>query len=154
MKFEDINWLDPKCQITPHFTVKDALWLPSWQVLHQPSEAEKANLFKLMNKMEEIREYLGRPINVHVTLRPLSVNAPGSPYHGRNYNAAIGGAPKSAHTLGLAMDFNPYSMTCDDARAALERELVPMNIRMENKPASNWVHIDLMPPNPNRYFKP
>lgn len=150
-----IDWNDKKSKITPHFTVHDATWLPTWEIYHIPSEEEKANIIKTAEKLELIREYIDRAINVHVWIRPLKVNAPGTIYNGRNYNLAVGGAPRSAHISGLAVDWNPYKMTCSEARIILIPMLAEYKIRMENI-EGNWVHIDLNDPAPGRprFFRP
>ena len=91
--------------------------------------------------MDKIREYLGKPIKVHVTFRPLE------------YNRQIGGALKSAHTLGLAMDFD-CGEDCNKTRKKLLPKLEEFNIRMEdiNGP---WVHVGCdYSPGKTRYFKP
>lgn len=151
----DINWQDPKCKISPHFTVKDATYLPSWDIYHKPSEEEKEAILKTAAKMELIREYIDKPIFINCWIRPEYVNCPGSTYHGRSYNAFIGGAPKSAHRFGLAVDFHVAALTASDARSLLMPKLEEFGIRMENLDRASWVHIDLNPPvNKNRYFKP
>jgi hypothetical protein len=152
----NIDWKDPKAPISTHFTVKDALYLPSWQIMHIPSEAEQAKILVTAQFMEVVREFLGRPINVHVWTRPVCVNAPGTSYSGRNYNALVGGAANSAHIYGDAVDWNPSSMVCDEARHLLQPKLVEFGLRMENKPGSNWVHLDNRPvlPGHNRFFIP
>jgi len=151
----DINWSDPKCQVTEHFTVHELTYLPTFQVHHVPSEQEQQNLLALANKMEEIREYIGKAINCHVTIRPICVNAPGTPYHGRNYNALVGGALRSGHIQGKCMDFNFYEIVCDEGRLLLETELERLNIRMEKRPGSNWIHVGIdWEPGMSRYFLP
>ena len=70
------------------------------------------------------------------------------------YNIEIGGARNSYHTKGLAVDFQPLGMDCDDARKELEPILEKLEIRMEKKPGSNWVHIDLGKVGYSRYFIP
>lgn len=149
-----INWTDPKCSISKYFTVKDACLLPSWGVLHMPSDVEKANILRTAAVMDEIRAFLGAPILVHCWIRPGSVNCPGNPHHGQDYNAFIKGAPKSAHKSGLAVDWHALKESCDTSRARLLPELERLKIRMEDLPKSGWVHIDLNPPNPIRFFKP
>lgn len=138
--------------ITEHFTWHEMLYLPSWQVEHIPSEDEKTNLLKLANKMEEIRTLLGKSINVHVTLRPI-LNNPDSPHNTEDYNKAVKGATHSAHKVGLAMDWD-CGEDCDVTREFLVPHLEALNVRMEQNKGGNWVHIDLIPPNPNRYFIP
>lgn len=151
-----INWEDPKCKISKHFTVHEALWLPSWQVYHIPSEEEKANIIKTAEKMELVREFFDKPVNVNCWIRPRSVNCPDKKaYHGRNYNAFVGGAPGSAHAEGLAVDFTVSTVTASDAKDMLKDQLEIWDIRMENI-TGNWIHIDLRKPAPGgkRFFRP
>jgi len=150
-----IDWNDPKSQITEHFTVHDATYLPTWQIYHQPSDVEKQNIITTAGKMELVRQELGRPLLAHCWIRPTSVNCPGSAYHGRNYNALVGGAKNSPHIDGEAVDFNPVAMTCGDARAVLLPKLEEFQIRMENI-EGNWVHIDTRQPLAGhpRFFRP
>lgn len=151
-----INWEDPDSQITPHFTVREALLLPSWGVLHIPTESEKANILRTAEKMETIREYLDNPVNVSCWIRPLSVNCENPRFTGKNYNRAVGGAEASAHIEGLAVDFTVSRLTCDDVRFLLLDKLQDFGIRMERKPGAHWVHIDLREPRKNqaRFFFP
>lgn len=152
----EIDWSNPKSQISEHFTVHDATYLPTWRIYHQPSEAEKKAILETALKLEQVRSLLERPLNVHCWIRPSSVNCPNAPsYHGRNYNALVGGAKNSPHIYGQAVDFNPLSMTCGDARAILVEHLSDLGIRMENI-EGNWVHIDTRCPLPGhpRFFRP
>ena len=149
-----INWGDPSCPVSKYFTVKDMTWLPSWSCYHNPTNDERVNLMNLALKMDLVREILNKPIHTHVTIRPISVNCPGSPHHGGNYNAAIGStALKSAHISGLAMDFD-VGENCDQTRATLEPHLEKLGMRLERNPGSSWVHLDLapVPPGGHRYF--
>lgn len=152
----DINWTDPKQKISKFFTVKEALYLPSWECYHIPSEQEKASILKTAEKMDVIREYLGNAIIVHCWIRPKIVNQPKSKYHARNYNAAVGGAPGSAHADGLAVDFHVAKMVCSEVRHILLPKLAEFQIRMEDINSEGWVHIDLRPPalKKSRFFKP
>ena len=79
MEINDIIWTDETVHITPHFTVRDALYLPTWKRLANQSDGLndqiKENIIQLFNKMETVREYFGNiPINVHVTYRPPAYN--------------------------------------------------------------------------------
>jgi uncharacterized protein YcbK (DUF882 family) len=141
----NIDWTNPLIKVSQHFSVQEALWLPSWNRMANEddglNDAVKANLITLMNAMDQVRDFLDKPIKVHVAYRPSA------------YNKQIGGATHSAHVLGLAMDFDAGE-DCDDTRAALLPMLETWGMRMEKKDGSNWIHLDLMPPNPNRYFIP
>jgi hypothetical protein len=145
----------PQGKITnsKYFQWSEALYLPSWQVYHTPSQVEKDNIIKTAAVMDQIREFFGKPINIHVWCRPI-LNSPGHPRHGQDYNQFINGAANSAHKVGLAVDFDVKGMSCDDVRAKLLPLLDKLNIRMEDLPGSSWVHIDLFPVKSKRYFKP
>jgi hypothetical protein len=143
----------PQDKVSDHFTWGECLYLASWNCFHIPTQQEKANIIKTCKVMDKIRDELGRPISVHCFIRPAVVNCPTSPNHGKNYNAFVGGAKNSAHLLGLAVDWS-CGENCDLTRAKLLPHLDQFNIRMENLPKASWLHIDLMPPNPNRFFKP
>jgi len=147
-----IDWTDPKAMVSKHFSVHECTWLPSWGIHHIPSDDEKANLIRQAQKMDQIRDFVGKPVNIHCWIRPGSVNCPGSQYHGQDYNAHVGGASHSAHKLGLATDWD-CGEDCDTTRQTLLPELDNLDIRMENHQGP-WVHNDVMPPNPNRYFIP
>lgn len=145
-------WSNPSNKVSKYFTVKELTFLPSWGVYHLPSAQEKENLTKLALVMDAIRDELNLPINVHVSIRPTSVNCTDPKWQGQNYNKAIGStALKSAHISGLAMDFS-CGENCDETRKKILPLLDKLNIRMEKNPGNAWVHVDLMPPNPIRYF--
>jgi zinc D-Ala-D-Ala carboxypeptidase len=148
-----IDWNDPTSKISKHFTVREALWLPSWQVLHKPSEDEKTNILKQALKMDLIREFLGVPVNIHCWIRPV-LNNPESIHHGQDYNALVKGAKNSAHKIGLATDYDAQGLNCDDVRAKLVPKLDEWEIRMEKMPGGNWVHNDCAPVIAYRYFNP
>lgn len=136
-----------------HFRWSEALYLPQWQVYHNPSNLEKDNIIKSCQKLELVRDMFNKPLLIHVWIRPI-LNSPGNPMHGQDYNAFIGGAPNSEHKAGCAIDFHIGELSCDDVRAKLLPKLDEFDIRVEDKPSAAWVHIDIAKPRPNRYFKP
>lgn len=148
-----IDWKDPKAKISKYFTVREACWLPSWSVLHFPSEVEQKNILLLAEKMDKVRELIGRPIKVTVWIRPL-LNSPAYTNHGKDYNAFIKGAKNSAHKDGRAVDWICPGKSCDEIRKVLVHKLVEFDLRMEDLPGSNWVHNDSAPVINNRFFKP
>ena len=135
-----------------YFTWHEALWLPSWQIHHNPSEEEKSSIISTAKVMDTIRDYINSPIVVHVWIRPILNNSLSS-HNGQDYNAFIKGASNSAHKRGDAVDWHPITMSIDDAKAKLLIKLEEFNIRME-RGTTTWIHIDTEKPNPNRYFNP
>ena len=145
MDASDINWEDPESPISVHFKVREALWLPSWQVLHIPSDEEKENIAQHAEKMDLIRDFLGAPLHVHCWIRPGALNNPDSDHNGEDYNAFVKGARNSSHKSGKAVDYDAAGLNCDDVRAKLEPKLVEFGLRMEKMPGGNWVHNDSAP---------
>ena len=150
-----VDWKDPKAKISKYFTVKEALWLPAWEVLHTPSDDEKISILALAEKMDLVREFLERPIIVHCWIRPKCANLPGSKWDKRNYNSFVGGAPGSAHSEGKAVDFHVAKMTCGEVRQILQPKLNEFKVRMEDI-EGNWVHVDIREPalKRSRFFRP
>lgn len=169
-----IDWKDPKAKISKYFTVKEALWLPSWGVMHDPSDDEKQNIIKTAQAMDGVRDLIGTPISVSVWIRPKKVNCPTfdpktikidekdprkdakkKALAALDYNAFIGGASASAHIVGMAVDWTSKG-TCDAIRAKMKPELDKLGVCVEDLPGSNWVHCDIKPPRGfgGRFFKP
>ena len=158
-----VDWSNPNCPISRHFVVREALWLPSWDRMASDGDgltqdAQKALLF-VFDKLDLVRDFIGKPIRVHVAFRPAI------------YNVQIGGAPESCHVARIengnllaAVDFDAYdheedsvSASCDTLRSALLGYLAVWGLRMENNPpGSPWVHLDTkpIPAGGQRYFIP
>jgi len=129
------------------FTWGEALFLPQWQIHCLPDSAEIfKNIERTAEKMQLIRDIFGQKIRVTSWFRPPK------------YNEAIRGAKSSSHIRGLACDFQIIGLDADSAREKILPELERLNIRMENFPRANWVHIDLNctkeTPKEKRFFKP
>jgi len=164
-----INWEDPTQKISKYFTVKEALYLPSWNCYHVPTEEEKTNILFMAKKMDIVREFLNAPINIHCWIRPDKVNCVGfdpktvkadtpakqAALAALDYNAFVGGAKASMHRIGSAVDWSAKNIKCDDARTKLIPKLEEYDLRMEDLKGSNWVHLDCRKPINNvRFFKP
>lgn len=163
------NWSDPDYPITPHFTMRDALWLTTWHRMASAGDgldkdAQNA-LLTIFQKLEVVRDFLGRKIRVHVAFRP------------RRYNEEIGGAENSYHIaraepdpnagvvgavkLCAAVDFDAYDPddgtvadSCDYIRAVLEPKLEEWDLRMEDSPHADWIHLDNGLVVHSRFFRP
>ena len=153
----DINWTNPTAHITPHFTVKGALWLNQWGRLANESDGLtariRANIVKTASWMEKIRTIVEAPIYVKSWFRP------------KKYNVAIGGAQFSQHMEGNAVDWwtdrdgdgDKDGADCDALKVLLMPYLEPLNLRMEDNGAgARWIHLDdkRLPAGGNRFFKP
>jgi hypothetical protein len=139
----DIDWTDPKSQVTEHFTVGDCLTLHSWNRL--ATEADGANFEELTNLcqiLEQVRDALGCPMSVHCIFRS------------QDYNKSQNISPSAdVHALCLAADFDSNNtMSIQDVKDKLLPLLESLNIRME-KGTTTWVHVDTRTPGPSgRYF--
>lgn len=139
-----------------YFSWQEALTLHSWGVQHIPSEEEKTNIIKMAAIMDVVREFLNCPLIVHCWIRPI-LNNPSSPYDGQDYNAYCKGASQSEHKVGLAVDYNPQTMSCIDGIDLLIPKLEQFGLRMENNgPNPTWIHNDCkdLIPGHSRYFIP
>lgn len=137
-----VDWTNPSCKISKYFTVKEACWLHLSHVLYTPSEIEKDNILKTAAKMDLIRDFIKYPINIVSWIRPAA------------YNKMVGGAPKSEHIVGNAVDWTTGQF-CDDLRRLILPQLSFWGLRMEDLPGSDWVHIDRKQVDDKfRYFKP
>lgn len=174
VKLSQIDWSDPSCPISDYFTVKEALWLPMCRCLHIPSKKEAKTIFQFAKKMDKVRQFIGQPIRVHVWIRPPSINQPGNPHHGKDYNRMVYekyvwgpkglskeemdklSPPDSPHKYGNAVDFHVKNQATDITKRKLLPELDKMRIRMEDQGwGRSWVHLDDRKPGPSgRFFKP
>jgi len=143
-----IDWTNPSALVTPHFSVAEAIYLHRWERLATPEDgltyAIKDQIILIFTVAEKVRDILGVPLLTVDTYRP------------KKYNTLIGGAVDSAHVYGMAYDFSPAKMNCDDARLILVPRLVSLGIRMEKLKGACWIHIDnrQVPVGGNRYFVP
>lgn len=128
-----------------YFKWKEALYLPSYKVYHEPSDAEIANIIALASKLNKVRELLAKPILVSCWIRPTSVICDDVKFKGKNYNAEVDGAPASAHIVGSAIDFKVSGMSVDDALKIIKPQVTTLELSAENNGSSNgrnWIHLD------------
>lgn len=94
----------------------------------------RANVQRVADVMETVRALLGGA--------PIRIN---SWYRCPTLNAAIGGSPKSAHMKGLAVDFEPTTMTNAAAVALIAKAGVPFDqlIHERTKSGADWIHLGL-----------
>lgn len=154
----NIKWSDHLSMITKDISVGETLLLKSWNVFHRPSEQEKKNIVHLAEILQNISDRLSLQPVIHCWIRPISVNCPGTKYHGKNYNLYVGSkANSSLHIPGRAVDFHMVGYVgikkCNEVRSKILPMLEEFNIRMEDN-NGNWIHIDTGIVISKRFFKP
>lgn len=143
MLIQSLNHSVPGCD---HFKWREVLFLPRWDIYAIPKyDYIVENLTKVTFALDKIRKKLGKSITVTSGYRPEA------------YNEKIGGAIRSAHMDGMALDFLVNDMDSNKVRDFLKHKLIDFNIRME-KLDTVHVHIDTRcepdDTNEKRFFMP
>lgn len=140
-----IDWTNPACHVTDHFTVKECLWLHQWGRLANEddglNDVIKDNLKHLCDVLEDIRNLFGGPMSVHCM------------YRSPDYNDQIGAPRNDVHSMGMACDFDLHpNFTLSQGKLTLAQNLDSLNIRMERN-TPTWIHVDTRSPGASgRYF--
>lgn len=121
--------------LSPNFTLEEATFSETATRLgidNQPSPEQLENMKKAAEGMEAIRKLLGKPIRVNSWLRLPAVNQ------------AIGGAAKSSHMDGWAIDFtcSGYGTPFEVAKAIKESDIQVGQVIHE---FGVWVHVSFAP---------
>lgn len=153
----EVDWSNPESMISQHFSVHEALYLPS--IARQANEADglndsvKSEIIRLAGLVDIVCNRLEIKAVVHCWYRP------------RGYNKDVGGANNSAHLSEgpwSAIDFSAHvpecesrGESCDLLRAKILPMLDELGLRMEkNGKDAPWIHLDTKPPIFTRYFRP
>jgi hypothetical protein len=142
-----VDWTNPDHQVTPHFTVSDALMLHNWNRLATVADgADYTKLTTLCQMLETVRTALNCPMNVHCCFRSPAYNLE------QNILPPTG---MDVHAMNLACDFDCNdTMSIQAVKDLLEPQLDDLGIRME-KGTTTWIHVDLHGVGPSgRYFTP
>jgi len=134
-------------QLSENFSLDEATFSETATRLgisNEPSLQQLENMKKAAEGMEAIRKLLGKPIRVSSWLRLSEVNK------------AIGGAPKSSHMDGWAIDFtcSGYGTPYEVAKALKESDIQVDQVIHE---FGIWVHVSFAPEMRNQFltiFKP
>lgn len=94
--------------LTPHFTVEELTYTDHRQLDNTPDEAAMANLRRLAQFLERVKEVLGG--------KPIIVN---SAFRSKQVNDAVGSKDTSQHRLGCAADIRVPGMTPDQVVKAI-----------------------------------
>jgi uncharacterized protein YcbK (DUF882 family) len=122
--------VDLEAPISKFFKWKEALYLPRVNGYAVPTRVQIDHIVSQARALDKIREYFERPILVHSWLRPVW------------YNAQIGGALQSQHTLGSATDFSVSGFTHDEVKKVLQNK-PDLYMGRGEIDTTNWVHLDL-----------
>ena len=94
--------------LTEHFTVDELTHTDHRELDNTPNEAEMANLRRLAQFLEQVKEVLGG--------KPIMVN---SAFRSKAVNDAVGSKDTSQHRIGCAADIRVPGMTPDEVVKAI-----------------------------------
>lgn len=158
----DLTRIDPAAMISKHFSFREALYLHTWGRMAGPADGLTHDVLAriawfLRTQMDEVRDWLGAPINVHCCWRPKLYNQDprikGSTHSTHMALVDYRGKPLFPEEMIAAMDFDVEGFKCDDIRTKLFPQLEIWGLRMEDRPGSDWVHLDSSPPIPPLFHR-
>jgi zinc D-Ala-D-Ala carboxypeptidase len=116
--------------MTPHFTLAELTHTSHRQFDNTPNEAETANLQRLAEFLEQVKETLdGKPIMVNSAFRSKQVND------------SVGSKDTSQHRIGCAADIRVPGMTPDAVVRAVIAAGLPYDQIIREFDA--WTHISV-----------
>lgn len=138
-----LDWTNAQSMVSKYFSVQNAILLHDWNRLATPQDGyDPARLLAFCAKLDQVRELIGSPMNIHCIFRS------------QEYNAEHGFKPTAdVHSMSIACDFDcAPNLTIDQIKEILEPQLEALEIRMEFG-TTTWVHVDIHAPGPSgRYF--
>ena len=121
-------------QLSVHFSLEEATASSTatrLSIPNLPSEGQRLNMIEAAHYLEQIRDMLGAPIYVDSWLRVPALNT------------AIGGAAKSAHMDGWAIDFTcPAFGTPQEVVRRIQDSGLAFDQCIQE---GTWVHISFAP---------
>ena len=116
--------------MTPHFTLAELTATSHRQFDNTPNEAETANLQKLAEFLERVKETLdGKPVMINSAFRSKQVND------------SVGSKDTSQHRTGCAADFKVPGMTPDAVVRAIIAAGLPYDQIIREFDA--WTHTSI-----------
>ena len=116
--------------MTPHFTLAELTATSHRQFNNTPNEAELANLQRLAEFLERVKEALdGKPIMINSAFRSKQVND------------SVGSKDTSQHRTGQAADFKVPGMTPDAVVRAIMAAGLPFDQIIREFDA--WTHVSI-----------
>jgi hypothetical protein len=121
--------------LSPSFTLDELTHTDHREFDNTPNDAEMANLVRLAEFLEQVKEVLGgKPIMINSAFRCAEVNK------------AVGSSDKSQHRRGCAADIRVPGMTPDEVVSAIMASGLPYDqvIREFSTPSGGgWTHISV-----------
>jgi hypothetical protein len=116
--------------MTPHFTLAELTATSHRQFDNTPNESETANLQRLAEFLEQVKEALdGKPVMINSAFRSKQVND------------SVGSKDTSQHRTGCAADFKVPGMTPDAVVRAIIAAGLPYDQIIREFDA--WTHISI-----------
>ena len=116
--------------MTPHFTLEELTHTEHRELDNTPNESEIANIQRLAEFLEQIKEVLGG--------KPIMVN---SAFRSKAVNDAVGSKDTSQHRIGCAADIRVPSMTPDQVVRAIIASGLPYDQVIRE--FDRWTHVSI-----------
>ena len=116
--------------LTPNFTLDELTHTDHREFDNIPNEKELANLQRLAEFLEQVKEVLGgKPIMINSAFRCAEVNK------------AVGSSDKSQHRLGCAADIRVPGMTPNEVVSAIIEAGLPYDQVIRE--FDRWTHVSI-----------
>lgn len=116
--------------LTEHFTLEELTHTDHREFDNEPNDAELANLTRLAEFLEQVREVLGG--------KTIIVN---SAFRSKAVNDAVGSSDKSQHRHGCAADIRVKGMTPNEVVTAIIDSGLPYDQVIRE--FDRWTHISI-----------
>ena len=106
------------------------------KINNTPSVEVQQNIEELLEVLDGLREFYGKPIKIT------------SGYRCTELNKLVGGSPTSAHVIGYAADLQPMGDTFEDFKAEVLKWLKKSGVKfdqciIEKSKSAQWVNFGL-----------
>jgi zinc D-Ala-D-Ala carboxypeptidase len=116
--------------LSEHFTLEELTHTDHRQFDNTPNDAELANLTRLADVLESVKEAVGG--------KPVMIN---SAFRCKQVNDAVGSKDTSQHRIGCAADLRVPSMTPDAVVKAVMASGIPFDQLIRE--FDRWTHISI-----------
>ena len=117
--------------LTKNFTLEELTHTDHREFTNEPNETERANLVRLANFLEQVKDLLGG--------KPIMVN---SAFRSKAVNDAVGSKDSSQHRVGCAADLRVPGMTPDEVVKAVIASDLPFDQVIRE--FDRWTHISVV----------